>query len=49
MKTAAALALTAVKAEDQRELAKIVESARTSFNDAARMPWGGVPRASKTP
>jgi hypothetical protein len=42
LKTAAALALTAVKSEDQRELAKIVDSARTSFNDAPRMTWGGA-------
>ncbi len=40
-KTAAALALTAVKSEDQRELAKIVDSARTSFNEGARVSWGG--------
>lgn len=40
-KTAAALALTAVKSEDQRELAKIVDSARTSFNEAGRVSWGG--------
>lgn len=40
-KTAAALALTAVKSEDQRELAKIVDSARTSFNDGPRISWGG--------
>ena len=42
LKTAAALALTAVKSEDQRELAKLVDSARTSFNDAPRMAWGGA-------
>ena len=42
LKTAAALALTAVKSEDQRELAKIVDSARTSFNEAPRMAWGGA-------
>lgn len=40
-KNAAALALTAVKGEDQRELAKIVESAKTSFNEGPRMTWGG--------
>lgn len=41
MKNAAALALTAVKGEDQREMDKVLESARTSFNDAPRMAWGG--------
>ena len=41
MKNAAALALTAVKGEDQRELDKVIESARTSFNEAPRMSWGG--------
>ncbi|BDA42757.1 60S ribosomal protein L7a-2 [Coccomyxa sp. Obi] len=40
-KNAAALALTAVKSEDQRELAKIVDSARTSFNEGPRVSWGG--------
>ena len=34
MKNAAALALTAVKGEDQRELDKVLESAKTSFNEA---------------
>ena len=27
--------------EDQRELDKVLESARTGFNDAPRMSWGG--------
>ena len=40
-KTATALALTAVKSEDQRELAKIVETAKNSFNDGPRVSWGG--------
>ncbi|EIE24581.1 L30e-like protein [Coccomyxa subellipsoidea C-169] len=40
-KTAAALALTAVKSEDNRELSKIVDSAKTSFNDGPRVSWGG--------
>ena len=40
-KNATALALTAVKSEDQRELAKIVETAKSSFNDAPRVSWGG--------
>ena len=40
-KTAAVLALTAVKSEDKRELEKIVESANHMFKDAARLSWGG--------
>jgi large subunit ribosomal protein L7Ae len=40
-KNAAALALTAVKGEDQRELAKIVESAKSLFNEGPRITWGG--------
>ncbi|KAK9865470.1 hypothetical protein WJX84_005507 [Apatococcus fuscideae] len=41
MKTATALALTAVKSEDQREFAKLVETAKQSFNDGPRVSWGG--------
>jgi hypothetical protein len=40
-KNAAAVALTAVKNEDQRELAKLVESAKQLFNDGPRVTWGG--------
>lgn len=40
-KTATALALTAVKNEDQRELAKIIDAAREMFNEAPRPTWGG--------
>jgi len=40
-KTATALALTSVKGEDQREFAKLVESAKQSYNDAPRLGWGG--------
>lgn len=40
-KNATALALTAVKSEDQRELAKIVETAKSGFNDGPRVTWGG--------
>ena len=40
-KNAAALCLTSVKSEDQREFGKIVEAARSSFNDGARVQWGG--------
>lgn len=38
-KKAAALAITAVKNEDQRELAKIAESAKSLYD--ARVGWGG--------
>ncbi len=40
-KTATALALTAVKNEDQRELAKLVDSFKAQFNDGPRVNWGG--------
>lgn len=43
-KTAAALCLTAVKAEDKHDLAKLVESVKLNFNDRfddARRQWGG--------
>lgn len=40
-KTATALALTGVKGEDNREFAKLVESAKSSFNDGPRMNWSG--------
>lgn len=40
-KNAAALALTAVKTEDQRELTKLVESAKQLFLEAQRPNWGG--------
>jgi large subunit ribosomal protein L7Ae len=40
-KTATALALTAVKNEDQREFAKLVESFKTMYNDGPRVSWGG--------
>lgn len=40
-KTAAALALTEVKGEDDRELAKIVESANALFLEGPRVAWGG--------
>jgi hypothetical protein len=40
-KTAAALALTAVKNEDQREFSKIADSVKAQFNDGARVNWGG--------
>jgi len=43
-KTAAALAVTAVKNEDKHDFSKIVESVKTSFNDRYdenRRTWGG--------
>ena len=40
-KTAAALAITEVKGEDDRELAKVVESANAAFLDGPRVGWGG--------
>jgi large subunit ribosomal protein L7Ae len=36
-KNAAALALTAVKNEDQREFAKLVDSFKNQFNEGARV------------
>jgi large subunit ribosomal protein L7Ae len=40
-KTATALALTSVKNEDQREFAKLVETCRQTYNEGARVSWGG--------
>lgn len=40
-KTAAALAVTGVKNEDQREFGKLVESFTAQFNDGKRPQWGG--------
>ena len=40
-KTATALALTAVKGEDQREFAKLVDSFKAQYNEGARVAWGG--------
>lgn len=40
-KTATALALTAVKSEDQRELAKLADTAKAMYNEGARVQWGG--------
>jgi large subunit ribosomal protein L7Ae len=36
-KNAAALALTAVKNEDQREFSKLVDSFKSQFNEGARV------------
>uniref|UniRef100_A0A061SQ62 60S ribosomal protein L7a n=1 Tax=Tetraselmis sp. GSL018 TaxID=582737 RepID=A0A061SQ62_9CHLO len=40
-KNATALALTAVKNEDQREFAKIVEDCKSRYNEGPRITWGG--------
>jgi len=40
-KNAAALALTGVKNEDQREFAKLVDSFKAQYNEGARVQWGG--------
>jgi large subunit ribosomal protein L7Ae len=40
-KTATALALTAVKSEDQREFAKLADAFKANFNDGPRVQWGG--------
>lgn len=40
-KNAAALALTGVKNEDQREFGKLVEAFKSQFNEGSRVQWGG--------
>ena len=40
-KTATALCITAVKNEDQREFAKLVDTFKSQFNDGSRVQWGG--------
>jgi len=40
-KNAAALCLTGVKNEDQREFAKLVDSFKAQYNEGARVQWGG--------
>lgn len=40
-KTATALALTNVKAEDQRDLAKLVDTSRSMYLEGPRVSWGG--------
>jgi large subunit ribosomal protein L7Ae len=40
-KTATAVAITTVKNEDQREFAKLVETAKAMYNDGPRVNWGG--------
>jgi hypothetical protein len=44
-KNAAALALTAVKNEDQREFAKLVDSFKSQFNEGARVQVRAVTAA----
>jgi large subunit ribosomal protein L7Ae len=40
-KNATALCVTAVKNEDQREFAKLVDSFKAQYNDGPRTQWGG--------
>ena len=40
-KTAACCALVSVKNEDQRELAQIVETCKSNYNNVKRTAWGG--------
>jgi large subunit ribosomal protein L7Ae len=40
-KTAAALCVTDVKADDTREFAKLVDSFKAQFNEGQRVTWGG--------
>jgi len=40
-RNATALALTAVKSEDQREFAKLVDTFKAQYNDGPRVNWGG--------
>lgn len=40
-KTAACCAITAVKNEDQRDLAQLLETCKSSFNSVKRVSWGG--------
>lgn len=40
-KNATALAVIGVKGEDQREFAKLIETARQVYNDGPRVTWGG--------
>lgn len=39
-KTAAVLAITAVRGEDQKEFTRLAESFKTTYNEAQRLPWG---------
>jgi len=51
-KTATALALTAVKNEDQREFSKLAETFKALYNDGPRVNWGGHilgPKSQVTP
>lgn len=40
-KTASVLALTAVRNEDQKELARLTELCMSSYNEGPRIAWGG--------
>lgn len=40
-KSAACVALTGVKSEDQRDFAQLVETCKSNFNSVKRTSWGG--------
>jgi large subunit ribosomal protein L7Ae len=40
-KTASCCALTAIQNEDQRELAQLVETCKSNYNNVKRISWGG--------
>lgn len=40
-KNAAVLCITEVKSDDQKEFAKVAQTARATFNDGTRIGWGG--------
>lgn len=40
-KTAAVLALTGVRSEDQKELARLADMCTSSYNEGPRISWGG--------
>lgn len=40
-KNAACLCLTHIKNEDQKEFTKVMESAKSKFNEGSRIGWGG--------
>lgn len=40
-KTASCCALTAIQSEDQRELAQLVETCKSNYNNIKRIAWGG--------
>jgi len=46
-KTAAVLAITGVRGEDQKELVRLADMCRTSYNEGPRINWGGGILGSK--